>query len=496
MRKIFFRVDYNETIGSGHILRCMNLIKNIIKNNKIILITRANLNEKNQIKKIFINMKIDFFFLQPVYKINKKNYSTWLRINVKKDALETKQIINNCGGQADDVIVIDHYGINNLWLKILNSKIKTIVLDDYIRRRINSDVIINGNIKAKSNFYKKNLSSKIYEGTKYAIISPEYKSCYKLSHKKKILIFFSNSDINQFYLKVLKCFNNFENDLDFTIITGFQNKKFEKNIQKKNVKFFENIKDFDKIIQKTTLAIGGCGSTYLQRLYYNIPSIIFSLSKNQVPFCKILHKNKISIYLGSEKQFKEKNLISKIKQFLFDKSKLITLSDNSKKFIDDFSLKRVSEIISPSKKIIFSLKKAKKEHETILFHWVNDINVVKSSISKKAISYKEHCQWYKESLKNKKIKIFIFYMNDIPIGQIRFNRIKNKYIIDYSLDSFVRGRGYGSKLIKMGIKKLKNDNCKYYEAKVRKNNIISQKIFRKLNFTTKNTKNFIIFKYV
>ena len=52
---------------------------------------------------------------------------------------------------------------------------------------------------------------------------------------------------------------------------------------------------------KSTLCIGSCGSAYLQRLYYNIPSIVYSLSENQKPFCKFLDENNAALYFGNEK---------------------------------------------------------------------------------------------------------------------------------------------------------------------------------------------------
>ena len=62
---------------------------------------------------------------------------------------------------------------------------------------------------------------------------------------------------------------------------------------------------------------------------------------------------------------------------------------------------------------------------------------------KEKISYATHNKWFKKAIINPKIKIFILYLNNIPIGQIRFNEKGKKYIIDYSLDEFVRGRNFG-----------------------------------------------------
>ena len=48
--KIFFRFDYNEVIGSGHLFRCLTLIKKLKENNKIFIICRSNSSEKKLIQ--------------------------------------------------------------------------------------------------------------------------------------------------------------------------------------------------------------------------------------------------------------------------------------------------------------------------------------------------------------------------------------------------------------------------------------------------------------
>ena len=68
--KIFFRFDYNEVIGSGHLFRCLTLIKKLKENNKIFIICRSNSSEKKLIQKI--KKKVKRFFFKPENKIKKK----------------------------------------------------------------------------------------------------------------------------------------------------------------------------------------------------------------------------------------------------------------------------------------------------------------------------------------------------------------------------------------------------------------------------------------
>ena len=84
------------------------------------------------------------------------------------------------------------------------------------------------------------------------------------------------------------------------------------------------------------------------------------------------------------------------------------------------------------------------------------------------------------------------------LGKIRHKVTQKgkKYIIDYSLDEFVRGRNFGKELIRLGLSKFKKRKKYLIEARVRKNNFQSKKIFQNLDFKYKIKNEFIIFKYV
>ena len=45
----------------------------------------------------------------------------------------------------------------------------------------------------------------------------------------------------------------------------------------------------------------------------------------------------------------------------------------------------------------------------------------------------------------------MFSMHQIPLGQVRFDRIGNAYLLDYSLDSMFRGLGLANQMVMEAI---------------------------------------------
>jgi UDP-2,4-diacetamido-2,4,6-trideoxy-beta-L-altropyranose hydrolase len=497
----FFRVDYNDIIGSGHLFRVKNLIIKILQGdnkNKIYLICRSTLLERKKIRHHLKNLDIKFFFLNVKSEIIKSNYKTWLRANEKEDSIQTSKICNRYSNSNKDLIFIDHYGVSNKWLNFFSAKIRKAVIDDYVRHEINSNFVINGNPYINNNFYKIKKTSNLLIGSDFALYIPKYIPNYsKNLNKISVVIFFSNSDLDNFGYKILDSIYKYKN-ISLTLISGINSAPYKDNIKfkkYKNIKIVNFEKNFEKIIKNTTLFIGSCGSTYINRIYYNIPSIVFKLSQNQEIFCNFIKNNKLGVYLGSEQKFNKEVFLKTFNNLIKNKKKLLNISDNCKGKIDSYSINRILETVNPSNLNIVKLKPLLKKHKILFYKWANDEDTIKSSLRNSKITFIQHQKWFNKIYKSKNVKIYVMYLKNLPIGQIRFDIFKKKILVDYSIDRFIRGKGYGNLIVKMGIKKItKYKNKKMIEAVVKKNNSRSKKIFENLGFVKKVISN-KIFKY-
>ena len=140
-------------------------------------------------------------------------------------------------------------------------------------------------------------------------------------------------------------------------------------------------------------------------------------------------------------------------------------------------------------------KRANLKDVKIFFKWINDISVRKNSNIKRKIKFKHHYSWFKKKLKSAKSLFFILKSGNKLIGQIRLDQQKKGILISYSIDKNYRNRGYGLIL----IKKLERIAKKYFKnktlyAKVKKENIASNKIFTAINYKCYYKNNFFYYK--
>ena len=122
MDKIFFRADSSNTIGAGHIYRCINLARFLKKKYKIVFICREL--KGNLIHKI----KSEKF---EVYKNKQKISFSHPKIWSKKNQLDDAKFIKQKIKKKYKLIISDHYGLGKIWgKKIKDTFKKHLAIDD------------------------------------------------------------------------------------------------------------------------------------------------------------------------------------------------------------------------------------------------------------------------------------------------------------------------------------------------------------------------------
>ena len=142
-----------------------------------------------------------------------------------------------------------------------------------------------------------------------------------------------------------------------------------------------------------------------------------------------------------------------------------------------------------------NLKKANLKDSEFFYNLRNSTEARKYSSKSQLIKFTDHDRWFKKSLKNKKSKLFIIFIeNQKMVGYLRVEQITDKHFVSINVDKNHRKKGIAYKALKMlENKHLHNENEIF--ANVRKNNIASKKLFFKVGYELfKQNKNFIVMK--
>jgi len=276
--KIYFRTNYNNKIGIGHLSRVFNLYLELKKiyDCKIVI-------DKKYSKVPFLNNTKDLVYL---YKSNHfKSEKSDAEIFIKKNLISKKNII-----------IVDDYRLGATWEKKVSFySDKVVAIDDYIYRRHYVDILINtkpelSNIKSdKFNIVKKlnKNSTKYLFGSKYSITNSFFDKKKNLPSKKKLSVTFYNGGTGNIliYEKIIRLINIKNKKIIINLICAPFSKntnaiitKFKKN---KNINIIRNNKNFYKTLLSTHLLIGSCGLISFETAKINLPSILIIMNQNQ-----------------------------------------------------------------------------------------------------------------------------------------------------------------------------------------------------------------------
>jgi UDP-2,4-diacetamido-2,4,6-trideoxy-beta-L-altropyranose hydrolase len=307
---IFIRVDTHIEIGIGHIYRCLKLLSYLEEEHNIVFICKKynNLNSDEQqfmdniYNKIRNKYLIKFIEIENDSKIKKDDMKTWMGEDYKLDASKTIYHLKNC-----NILIVDHYAIDFNWESLVkNSTEKLIIIEDFIGRKHNCDIIING-IVNEPLIYKElvNKDCKLFLGNEYLIVGNQFfNQDITLREKNRISIFISGSDNTNETCKIINNIKEFNknNKYNFDIIVGGLNPCYKDILNLCTEDYFKvyyNIDNIAEIFNKSYISIGAIGQGLLERIALKIPSIIISLTENQLLVSKDLINSECFEYMGN-----------------------------------------------------------------------------------------------------------------------------------------------------------------------------------------------------
>ena len=331
--KIGFFFNFEKSVGGGHFWRCLNLAKKIQTPDKIIY--------------FFSNIKDKKFLLL----LEKNNFKHVEIFEKKKDKLINK-LTQKIKYTNIKNLIIDNYKINYSDEKNIKKVVKKlVVIDDHINKKHFCDLFINNNFlskEAKIKIKKKNPKIKLAIGNNFSIVpnSKNKKKSYlkKSINVKNIFVFFGSSDNTDETSKILKV-SNFFPSIKFNIIIGNFNKNIKKFMKEKkkikNVKFFFNLdnEQIINLIKKNDLAIGAGGINMIERLYFNLPSLVICVADNQENASEYLKNQNSILYLGKSKNVSSHKIKNNLENIIKNKKKFKILKKNTLKYSLSFNLK-------------------------------------------------------------------------------------------------------------------------------------------------------------
>lgn len=326
--KVAFRVDASQSIGTGHVMRCLTLANALFsKGTECYFLSRSH--DGNLIERIR-SQGHRVHSLEPLLTSkpsgsgnghsahfhenqddNQLTHSEWLGVTQHQDIEACLPILEKL---YPDWLIVDHYGLDHRWETIARPVTRSLMaIDDLADRVHDCDLLLDqnwfpGNLAAR---YKHKIPDhcKTLLGPAYALLAPEY-SKLSVSHAGRngtvnnILVFLGGSDPTNQTLKVIEALSSHSlRHLNVDVVIGPNHPDPEgirlKCRSRPLTNFHQNLPSLASRMINADLMVGAGGATTWERMCLGLPSLVISIAENQAGTNIALMKAGYINFLGS-----------------------------------------------------------------------------------------------------------------------------------------------------------------------------------------------------
>ena len=320
------RVDSSAQIGSGHLMRCLTLARQLCSKRgaEVMFVCR-------ELPGNLITLVREQGFqiaVLPCVEVdeNLEGYAAWLMVTQTRDAEETIAVLPS----GVDLLVVDSYAIDRQWEQKLRPFVKEIfVIDDLANRPHDCDVLLDQNFHPDggANVYKGLVPEhcRMLIGPRHALLREEFYEARshlrsRTGEIKQILVFYGGADLTDETSKAVRALVKLHGKMRFTadIIVGRSNPHAEavRQLCEKYdyLQYHFQVRNMAEYMAGADLMLGAGGTTTWERCYLGLPAIVTSIADNQHEGSRIFAEAGYNFYLGRAEDVLEDDIESAILQ--------------------------------------------------------------------------------------------------------------------------------------------------------------------------------------
>ncbi|WP_128694887.1 UDP-2,4-diacetamido-2,4,6-trideoxy-beta-L-altropyranose hydrolase [Methanoculleus taiwanensis] len=497
--RVVFRADASQTIGTGHVIRCLTLAGALsAKGAEILFICReheghlCDLIEERGFAVYRLPAPADGFTVEATPAHAPLLGATW-----QEDAGETSAAITTLGTEPD-WLVVDHYALDHRWERALRPLVGRIfVIDDLADRTHDCDLLLDQNLVADLHTrYTGRVPAdcSLLLGPEYAMLQPMYAELHERvppreGFIRRILISFGGADSDNLTGVALAAFSSLNRpdiEVDVVISDASPHAPAIQNhvAGHANIHVHGSLPTLAPLMVKADLAIGAAGATTWERLCLGLPAVVVTLAENQRPIAEKLHKEGLVRWLGHTDTVSEQSIRDVLAE-LVESDSDGSWSLRCHRIVDGKGADRIATVVTITPRTPLKVRHARLSDEALILAWANDPETRRCSFSPDPITAETHRRWFHSRLRNPdECRFYIVETQEgIPIGQVRFERHDHTWETHYLLAPQFRRRSLGRSLLKAALEKLQTEFGKTQVfGRVKESNLPSCKVFASLGF--------------
>ncbi|MBI4534077.1 MAG: UDP-2,4-diacetamido-2,4,6-trideoxy-beta-L-altropyranose hydrolase [Candidatus Melainabacteria bacterium] len=422
--KVLFRVDASPQIGGGHVMRCLTLAK-VLANEGVECSFVCVEGSQNVVQEL-VKLQFEQYVLAPEEFDN-------------PDALVGLSV-----GQFD-VLVVDHYGLDEKYEKACRAKAgKIVVLDDLSGRAHDADVLIDPTHGRVASDYSGVVRKgcQLLLGPHYALVRPRFAILRPESLARRgcnvpvrrILVSMGLSDATNATSVVLEAVAVAGLSVAVDVVMGVGSPHLMA------VKALAEVMPFPacvhvspgnmaELMAQADLAVGGGGTASWERCCLGLPTILLSVADNQLMVAKALGAIGAVHYVGRFPGSSVQLIAKALAELVADDKRRQQMTIAASAICDGRGARRVALALMPERARDgneVTLRPATVDDAENMLAWQQDPRTRRRSRNRMIPTREEHYGWLHAKLSDLNCLFNIIEYAGEPVGVLRLDRMGNR----------------------------------------------------------------------
>lgn len=335
--KVGFRVDANEHIATGHLMRCVAIAKEC---ENFGMECRFYLAEDKMTDKLQEHQL-------PYYILHTQWNRLDLELPVMKSLIKKEQL---------QWLVVDSYQADAGYLMALNKECKVMYIDDLITERYDITAVLHYNYLKKDTAYEalyKNSNTYVLAGADYVPLRKEFQQKVNVKREQAILITTGGTDPYKITKQILEHKREYKElqQYVFHVIVGNMNQsKNELELianGDSQVILHQNVNNVSDYMRKCECAVSAGGTTLYELCACETPTVCFSFADNQKQFVHCMGQDGIMISAGDVRENKQiaQRILVNIVELIQRKELQAQLVEKMRNLVDSSGTIRIANVL-------------------------------------------------------------------------------------------------------------------------------------------------------
>lgn len=470
--QILIRTVASETVGAGHVRRCLSLALRLRTLGARVAFALPSAPSP------FDAWVRDRGF--PVHEIGEA-------LAASADAERSLAVLRGC-----DWVVVDDYMLDARWHEAAAAQgARVAVIDDLANRPLRADLLVDPNEHDDSCAkHARSLSprTRLLSGCRYALLDPTYESAPRYQFHPRVRsvgIFMGGSDPGQASITALQaCRSVFDGPIE--VVSTSANPHLDglaaEVYADPSARLSVDLPDLAAFHARHDLQIGAGGGATWERCCIGAPALAMSLAANQDTVLPTVARR--GIVAAFDGTLSDRAALSRaIGALIDDPRHREVLATRSRELVDGRGALRVALGMLATR---LELQRAGPAECDLVLAWRNNPAVRTVSLHSEPINLEEHRRWYAASLDSPDRVLLIGRVGGHAVGVVRFDALPAQHAARVSiyLDPSLLGLGLGPVLLDCGQAALQVawPATTWIEADVVPSNTASLRMFRNAGY--------------